>query len=68
MAKLDTSDQAVMEARNAGFDLPLIEANLGLSHAERIARHEQAYVLVLEFDRIRRTRDAEPERSPAAPG
>ena len=67
MAKLDRSDEAVMSAEKAGFDIDLIEANLGLTHAERIDRHEQARVLVLEFDRIRRIRDANPEGSPAAP-
>ena len=68
MLRLDTTSEAAANAERAGFDLNLIELNLNLTHAERIDRHEQALALVLEFDRIRRARNAEPERSPVAPG
>jgi hypothetical protein len=67
MAGLNTKDEAAAEAGKAGFDLNLIDLNLKLTHAERIDRHEQALALVREFDRIRRGRNAQPERPSFAP-
>ena len=42
-----------------------MEASLALTPEERARQHDQALALVLEFDRIRRDRDAKLE-SPAA--
>jgi hypothetical protein len=66
MVRLDPSSDPAREAEQAGFDLNLIELNLNLSPAERIEKHEQALALVQELDRIRRARNAEPERPPIA--
>lgn len=45
-------------AKNAGFDMNLIDTNLTLTHEERARQHDQALALVLEFDRIRRERES----------
>ena len=55
----------IKEAEKAGFDLSLVDSSLALTHEERARQHDQALALVLEFDRIRRERDAKLE-SPAA--
>jgi hypothetical protein len=57
---------AIEEAEKAGFDLSLVEASLALKPEERARQHDQALALVLEFDRIRRERDAKLESSAAA--
>jgi hypothetical protein len=57
---------AIEEAEKAGFDLSLVEASLALTHEERARQHDQALALVLEFDRIRRERDAKLESPVAA--
>jgi hypothetical protein len=56
---------AIEEAEKAGFDLSLVEASLALTPEDRARQHDQALALVLEFDRIRRERDAKLD-SPAA--
>lgn len=56
----------IEEAERAGFDLSLVEASLALTHEERARQHDQALALVLEFDRIRRERDAKFESPVAA--
>ena len=48
----------IEEAERAGFDLSLVDESLALRPEERARRHDQALDLVLEFDRIRRERDA----------
>jgi hypothetical protein len=53
---------AIEEAERAGFDLSLVDASLALSHEGRARQHDQALALVLEFDRLRRERDAKLER------
>jgi hypothetical protein len=57
---------AIEEAEKAGFDLSLVEASLALTPEERARQHDQALALVLEFDRIRRERDAKFESPVAA--
>ncbi|HTZ20279.1 MAG TPA: hypothetical protein VMC06_05295 [Opitutaceae bacterium] len=57
--------KAIEEAERAGFDLSLVDESLTLKPEERARRHDQALDLVLEFDRIRRERDAK-SKSPAA--
>ena len=56
-------DHAIEEAARAGFDLNLIDASLSLTHEERARQHDQALALVLEFDQIRRDRDAKSQQS-----
>jgi hypothetical protein len=57
--------KAIEEAERAGFDLSLVDESLVLRPEECARRHDQALDLVLEFDRIRRERDAK-LKSPAA--
>ena len=57
-------DTAIEVAARAGFDLGLIERSLALTHEERARQHDQALALVLEFDLIRRERDAKPDPTP----
>lgn len=61
----ETTD--IAEARQAGFDLSLVEASLALSPEQRAEQHDAALALVLEFDRIRQTRDADPASHSSAP-
>jgi len=61
-------NNAIGDAERAGFDLSLVDASLALSHEQRARQHDQALALVLEFDRIRRERDAKPQRSPSTAG
>jgi len=58
-------EEAIEEAARAGFDLSLIDASLALTHEERAQQHDQALALVLEFDQIRRDRDAK-SKQPAS--
>lgn len=57
----------IAEAKNAGFDLSLVDSSLALTHEQRAEQHDSALALVLEFDRIRHERDAHiaPTRSAA---
>lgn len=52
------SDNAVEEARRAGFDLNLIDLNLSLSLEERWRQHDLALAVILELQQARMTRDA----------
>jgi len=50
---------AIDEAERAGFDMSLIDANLGYSYEQRVLLHDSALELALEFERIgRRLRGA----------
>jgi hypothetical protein len=60
-------ENAIEAAEKAGFDLSLVDASLALSHEGRARQHDQALSLVLEFDRLRRERDAKLERPSSAP-
>ncbi|HXA14321.1 MAG TPA: hypothetical protein VNW23_04275 [Opitutaceae bacterium] len=55
----------IKEAEKAGFDLTLVDASLALTPEQRAHQHDQALALVLEFDQIRRERDAKLESSAA---
>jgi hypothetical protein len=59
---------AATEAKLAGFDLSLVEASLRLTHEERATQHDQALLLVLEFDRIRASRRENTKPSPPKTG
>ena len=62
---MNEADPAIDEARRAGFDLNLIEINLGLSVEERWRQHDGALKLLLELERARIERDA--RLQPTAP-
>lgn len=60
---MQSTEKAIEEAAKAGFDLSLVDASLALTHEERAQQHDQALALVLEFDQIRRGRDAKSQQS-----
>ena len=64
---MQSENRAIAEAELAGIDLSLVDASLALTHEERASQHDQALALVLEFDRIRRERDAKLESTAPAP-
>ncbi|MGA3007922.1 MAG: hypothetical protein ABSE59_08525 [Opitutaceae bacterium] len=53
-----TPRDPIEDAEKAGFDLSLVDASLALPPEQRARQHDQALALVLEFDQIRRNRDA----------
>jgi hypothetical protein len=55
---MQPKEEAIEAAIRAGFDLSLMDANLALTHEERARQHDQALALVLEFDKIRLSREA----------
>jgi hypothetical protein len=52
------TDPAIEEARQAGFDLNLIEINLSLTPEERWRQHDMALDVILELEKARMARDA----------
>lgn len=58
-------DQAIEEARRAGFDLDLLASNLALSPAERWRQHNLALEMALELQQARPIRDAKLRSAPA---
>jgi hypothetical protein len=61
-------NDAIEDAKLAGFDLTLVDASLALAPEERAKQHDQALALVLEFDRIRQQRSEQPQSTPAEAG
>ena len=49
---------AVESAREAGFDISLMDSNLALSPAERWRQHNLALEMALELQQARRVRDS----------
>jgi hypothetical protein len=58
--------QAIEDAKRAGFDLSLVDESLRLTHEERARQHDQALVLVLELDQLRRDRNHAKSESTAS--
>ena len=52
------TDPSIEEARQAGFDLNLIEINLSLSPEERWRQHDMALNVIFELEEARIARDA----------
>jgi hypothetical protein len=52
------TDSAIEAARQAGFDLNLIEINLSLTPEERWRQHDMALDVILELEKARMARDA----------
>ncbi len=55
---MDDPAQAIEEARRAGIDLALVDANLALPVKERWRLHDEALALVLKLEQAAATRDA----------
>jgi hypothetical protein len=64
MAAMNPHEQALEAARQAGFDLNLIDCNLALSPEERWRQHNLALEMAFELQRARPIRD--PRLRPAA--
>lgn len=55
---MNTVDDPIQAAREAGFDLDLIDTNLALTPEERLRQHDEALQLVLALQRARESGDA----------
>ena len=55
---MNPPDNAIEEARRAGFDMDLLDTNLALTPEERWQQHNAALELVLELEKARIARDA----------
>jgi len=51
-------EQAIEEARQAGIDLDLLDANLALSVKERWSQHDAALELALKLEQAGKDRNA----------
>jgi hypothetical protein len=58
--------QAIAEARAAGIDLDLLDANLALSVKERWTQHDAALELALKLEQAGKDRDAKLQPTAAA--
>ena len=61
---MDDPAKALEEARKAGIDLDLLDANLALSYEERVLQHDSALELALA---LRRAGAVHEESSPSSP-
>ena len=57
--------QAIEEARQAGFDIALLELNLALTPAERWRQHGLALEMAAELQQARRVDDAKLRPTPS---
>ena len=64
---MSPAEDAIEEARRAGFDVDLLDTNLALTPAERWRQHDTALEFVLELEQARIVRDAKLQPDPAAP-
>ena len=55
---MDPADDALEQARRAGFDLDMLDTNLALTPEERLRQHDTALEFVLELEEARIARDA----------
>jgi hypothetical protein len=62
---MNQHDQAIEEARKAGFDLNLIDCNLALTPEERMLRHDSALELAQELRKAGERLHAQPASAPA---
>ena len=62
---MNLPDQAIEDARRAGFDLNLIDCNLALTPEERWRQHNLALEMALELQQARPIRDAKLRPTPA---
>jgi hypothetical protein len=62
---MNPPDQAIEDARRAGFDLDLIDSNLALTPEERWRQHNLALEMALELQQARPVRDTKLRPTPA---
>lgn len=63
---MSTESTALEEARRAGIDLDLLDANLAVPVKERWRLHDEALALVVKLETARRDRDEKLKRSAAS--
>ncbi len=63
---MNPADDAIEEARRAGFDMDLLDTNLALTTEERWRQHDTALEFVLELQQARIARDARLQSDPPA--
>jgi len=63
---MDPANDAIEQARRAGFDMDLLETNLALTPEERWRQHDTALEFVLELQQARMARDAKLQPTPPA--
>lgn len=56
--EMNPANDAIEEARRAGFDIDLLDTNLALTPEERWRQHDTALEFVLELEEARIARDA----------
>ena len=56
--RMESVDQALEEARQAGIDLDLLDTNLALSVKERWEQHDGALALALKLQTAGKLKDA----------
>ena len=54
----------ITAAREAGFDLDLIDTNLALTPEDRLRQHDEALAVMLALQQARRAADAELQSTP----
>jgi hypothetical protein len=62
-----TPSDPIEDARRAGFDLSLIEANLSYSYDKRALLHDAALALALEMEKIGRQLRGDTQSTSPAP-
>lgn len=62
---MNPHEQAIEDARRAGFDMDLLDSNLALSPAERWRQHSLALEMALELQQARRIRDPGLQSAPS---
>ncbi|MDP1579449.1 MAG: hypothetical protein Q8M02_04170 [Candidatus Didemnitutus sp.] len=62
---MDNPAQALEDARRAGIDLDLLDANLALTVKERWSQHDAALELALKLEEAGKNRDAKLQPPPA---
>ncbi len=63
---MSPAQDAIEEARRAGFDVDLLDTNLALTPEERWRQHDTALEFVLELEQARIVRDAKLHPDPSA--
>jgi hypothetical protein len=64
---MNRHEQAIEDARRAGFDMDLLDSNLALTPAERWRQHNLALEMALELQQARPVRDPKLRPAPASP-
>ncbi len=62
---MNSHDQAIEDARRAGFDMDLLDSNLALLPAERWRQHNLALEMAFELQQARPVRDAKLRPTPS---